>query len=106
MARRWRRWNAQQARSVLEELDASGLSVAEFARRRGVHPGRIRRWRARLRPSLQADSPRLVELVPTNVAPRGALRLHCPSGHVIELNEVDLASALRLALAAAAESPS
>ncbi len=106
MARHWRCWTAEQARAVLEELEASELSVAEFARRRGVHPERIRRWRSRLRPSRQADSLRLVELVPTGVPPRGAVRLHCPSGHVIELTDVDLASALRLALAATAETQS
>lgn len=48
MARRWKRWAAERAAEVLGELEASGLSDVEFARRRQIHPQRLRRWRRRL----------------------------------------------------------
>ena len=101
MGASWTRWSPADARSVLAELEASGLSVAEFARRRGVHPERLRRWRARYRGEHRPVGPRLVELVAA--APRGALRVLCPSGHVVELVDVELGLGLRLVLDAAAE---
>lgn len=42
------RWTATDAAAVLAELAASGKSVAEFGRDRGVHPVRLSRWRQRL----------------------------------------------------------
>jgi transposase-like protein len=107
MARRWKRWTAERAAEVLDELAASGLTAAEFARRRQIHPQRLRRWRRRLQAEEREVHLQLVELVPTSAAPAaspaaaGTLRLHCPSGHVIELGAVDLAQGLRLMLAAA-----
>jgi hypothetical protein len=46
--RRWRQWTETQAREALEELAASGESLASFARSRGVSPQRIAYWRRRL----------------------------------------------------------
>ncbi len=39
------RWRAEQARRVLEKLERSGLSQAEFCRREGLVPLRLTRWR-------------------------------------------------------------
>jgi hypothetical protein len=44
-----------------------------------------------------------VELVARRDVVRGGLRVHCPSGHVIEVGEVDLLAGLRAALSAVAE---
>jgi len=102
MAKRWTQWNAEHARTVLDEFDGSGLSLAEFARRRGIQPSRIRRWRARLDRAEEFAPPRLVELIPSS-PPRASLRVHCPSGHVVELDDADLERTLRVLLAATAE---
>jgi transposase-like protein len=47
-AARARRWCKEIAKSVLEEQSASGMSVAEFARLRGIDAQRLYCWRRRL----------------------------------------------------------
>lgn len=42
------RWTESDARVVIDEFRASGLSAQEFGRRNGVHPVRVLRWAARL----------------------------------------------------------
>jgi transposase-like protein len=62
-----RRWTAADARVVLETLAESGLSVPAFARREGLDPQRLRRWRQQLAGSPKASCatpPRFVELRP------------------------------------------
>lgn len=95
-----KRWTRAQARDAVERLEASGLSVAEFARRHHQSPERLRRWRSTFRQ--ECGGPSLVELVPRPTAPTAQLRIRCPSGHIVELVEVELLTALRVALAAAA----
>ena len=97
------RWTRARAREVLAEQEASGLSVAEFARRRGLHPVRLYRWRAAFRDEARGDGLRLVELVPRDETPTSRLLLHAPTGHTLELQGVDLVDGLRAALAALAE---
>lgn len=59
------RWTDDDARVVLDALDASGLSASDFSRRTGIQLQRIRRWRS----VLGGPAPmRLVEVVP-RVAP-------------------------------------
>jgi hypothetical protein len=41
-------WTEDEARRVLGQLDASGLTAAEFGRRRGIAEKRLRWWRKRL----------------------------------------------------------
>lgn len=40
-------WSETEAQAVLEAYEASGLSVAEFARRHGLGPQRLRWWKKR-----------------------------------------------------------
>ncbi len=97
------RWTRAQAREVLVEHEESGLSVAEFARRRGLHPARIRRWRSVFREEAAHPGLRLVELVARREAPVGRVLLHAPTGHTLEVQGADLADGLRAALTALAE---
>jgi len=87
---------------VIEELEASGLSIAAFARQRGLSYERLRKWRRRFRRET-AMRPRLVELVARQPEPVGRLAVHCPSGHRIELADIELAGGLRMVLTALAE---
>jgi hypothetical protein len=41
-------WRESDARVVLDALERSGLRLTEFARRHGVRPERLSRWRERL----------------------------------------------------------
>jgi transposase-like protein len=43
-----RRWTPEDARAVLAELEASGLSLREFAEREGLDRQRLYRWRAQI----------------------------------------------------------
>lgn len=106
MSRTWTRWTSAHAEVVLREFDDSGLTLAEFARRRGLCVQRLRRWRDRLAPE-PVVVPRVVELVPAASEIRdvrgGSIRLHCPTGHVVELDDVDLAHGVLTVLRALAE---
>ena len=97
------RWTREEAREVLAEQEASGLSIAEFARLRRVHPKRLYRWRAAFRDEASGDDLRLVELVPRREAPTGRVLLHAPTGHTLEVQGVDLVDGLRAALTALSE---
>lgn len=97
------RWTRAHARAVVDELEASGLSIVAFSQRRGLSSERVRKWRARLRREEAEPQPRLVELVPRGSQREGRLAVHCPSGHRIELGDIELAGGLRLVLAALAE---
>ena len=48
--RRWRQWTEEEARTALEELSRSGVSLSEFARRKGVSVNRLVYWKKRLGP--------------------------------------------------------
>jgi transposase-like protein len=43
-----RRWTAEEARQVLAAQEASGESLAGFARKRGLKAQRLQWWRSRL----------------------------------------------------------
>lgn len=49
------RWDADQAQQILDELDASGQSLTDFARRRGLVPQRLRWWQRHLAPQRGAE---------------------------------------------------
>lgn len=105
MAKTRTRWTPEQASALLMEFDGSRLSMAEFSRRRGFDPERLRRWRPRLGEVPAPTVPRLVELVPPQetAGVRVQVQVHCPSGHRVEVADVDLDVGLRAALAAVAE---
>ena len=93
------RWTAEQARRELQAFEASGLSLAAFARERGIDVKRLYRWRDRFRQERPADAPvRLVELVARTMPTAGSVHVRCPSGHVVTLDGVDLEAGLALVL--------
>jgi transposase-like protein len=57
-------WSESEARAVLEAYETSGLSVAEFARRYGLGPQRLRWWKKRRREEAGAA----LSFVPVHVA--------------------------------------
>lgn len=106
MATRRTRWTRDHARQVIDDLERSGLTLAGFARKRDLHPKRIREWRKRFEVEAALEAPRMVELVaaaPPAPAPC-SLKLRCPSGHVLELTGVELSEGVRALLAALPES--
>lgn len=107
MAATGKHWTEEEARLLMGELEASGLSVKAFAQHRGLSYERIRKWRGKFRREVARPSPRLVELVapaPDIAAPlfepMGQLVMRCPSGHSIVLPDMALAMGLNLLLAA------
>lgn len=57
-------WSEAEAQAVLEAYEASGLSVAEFARRHGLGAQRLRWWKKR---RAEQEGPEL-SFVPVHVA--------------------------------------
>lgn len=80
-----RRWTTDEARAVLELLDASGKSVREFADAEGVGPQRLYRWRALIG---RRSTPAFVEIrrppssvaVPVEVVLRSGRFVRVPDG--------------------------
>lgn len=58
------RWTAEVAAEILAEQEASGESIAGFARRRGVSVQRLHWWRKRLRDWSAAATKSEATLVP------------------------------------------
>ena len=75
-----RRWRAKEARAILKHLDASGLSVREFAARHRLEARRLYRWRAQLASSGPVAAPAFVEI---ERSPGLAIEMVLRSGHVI-----------------------
>jgi transposase-like protein len=95
------RWNSEYARTVLDDLDDSGLTLSEFGRQRGIDTQRIRFWRKQLSHRPSPGGPRLVELVvarsPAAVLPAclvTPVRVQCPTGHVLEIADLPAEQAL------------
>lgn len=108
-----KRWSAEDAALVLDAFSRSGLGLTAFARRHGLCVQRLRRWRSRLapdgRPAEDAGvALRLVELVPQVTVPLetpavGRVLVRCPTGHTIELLDLNADQGLTLALRALQE---
>ena len=103
-----RRWTEADARVVIDALSASGMSIAAFAKHKGLDEERVYRWRRRLAAAkraidnppvasafveVQAQTPTLVEIglrgdrvlrVPESIDDQALLRL-------VELLERDAA---------------
>jgi transposase-like protein len=91
-----RRWRAKEARTVLKHLEASGLSVREFAARHGLETQRLYRWRAQLASSGPVAAPPFVEIERT---PGVAIEVVLRSGHVIRVPDGFGEDALRRVVA-------
>ena len=79
-----RRWSAKEAGAVLKHLDASGVSVREFAARHDLDAQRLYRWRAQLASHGSATAPPFVEI---ERSPSAALEVVLRSGHVIRVRD-------------------
>ena len=87
---RQKRWSHIEARGLLAAHELSGLSLAAFARQKGVSPPRLMWWRSRLRHT----SPRAslaVRLLPVTIKDgaegpsQGRLEIVLRGGHVIRV---------------------
>jgi hypothetical protein len=76
-----RRWNARIARKALDEFASSGMSLAAFARSRGVSFQRLFWWRKRLG---RSTSTRAVTFVPAAIARSSAVTVRLPGGIIVE----------------------
>lgn len=104
MAAQRTRWTRAQARRVVDDFQRSGLTLAEFARARDLHPNRIGAWRRRFDDESALEAPRMVELVTASPSVPCTIELCCPSGHVVKITGVELAAGLHAMLAALPES--
>ncbi len=95
-----RRWTEAEAREVVADLRSSGLTVEQFARRRGLDPQRLYRWRRRLAgdaarpPTSSSRAIFLPASVPLPVAPPVMLRV---GEAVLEIADTDAVPAAWLA---------
>jgi transposase-like protein len=84
-----RRWTTDDARAVLAALDASGLTIREFADREGLDPQRLYRWRAQI----GETAPAFVEIARAAVGP--GIEVVLRSGHVMRVPDGFGADTLR-----------
>lgn len=87
-----KRWSREQAAAVLEEWKSSGLSLAAFARERGVVAQRLHWWRARLRgqsaPRAARPGHKLVPAIITGVPLLAApVTVRMTTGESMEVSE-------------------
>lgn len=80
-----RRWSGEEKRAILSEVTASGLSVSEFARRRGLARDLLFRWRREER-----------ERVVPVVGQTGFIALSLPAPHCATGIEIVLGCGVRL----------
>ena len=66
--RSWKQWKPEQARRELEAWRSSGLTLTNYAERRGVTTTRLRYWHARLGEPASSE----MRLVPATVMPMPA----------------------------------
>lgn len=79
-----KKWTDAVAKAVLDELDMSGQSLAEFAYEQGLHPVRLSRWRRRL---ASRGLPPTTTLVPVTVKGARSIRVGS-AGLVVEVGAV------------------
>ncbi len=97
-------WARAEMRELLQELDNSGVTVAEFARRRGVNANRIywarRQARAAAAPTSApavSDFGELVVAAAPSPRRAAAIELRVPSGAVVDVQrDFDEATLRRL----------
>jgi transposase len=69
---RRRRWTTAEKLQIVEKSLSSGLSVAEFARRRDIHPNLLHSWRRQMKSGEVAVPDGEARFVPVAVAPSDA----------------------------------
>lgn len=79
-----KRWNAKIARKALDEFATSGMSLAAFARSRGVNFQRLFWWRKRLG---QIGSAKAVTFIPAAISHGPAITLRLPGGIAVEATD-------------------
>jgi transposase-like protein len=79
---RARRWTAEQARAVLDEVDRRGMSVNQFAAEKGLVVERLYRWRRLLgrRKGPAAPVARFAEVLVRPDARAGVIEIELPGG--------------------------
>jgi len=93
--RSWKQWKPEQARRELEAWRSSGLSLSDYAERRGVTTTRLSWWRARLGESSQPASSEM-RLVPATLMPTpmaaswGAVTVRLPGDVTLEVPDVSV----------------
>ena len=65
---RRRRWTTAEKQRVVEESLSSGLSVADFARQRDIHPNLLHSWRRQVKAGELPAPEGEVRFVPVTVA--------------------------------------
>ena len=60
-------WTDDEARTVLEEWQRSGDTIAEFARRHSVSAWRLYSWRTKLRKTAKSRTAPTLSLVPASI---------------------------------------
>jgi transposase len=65
---RRRRWTAAEKLRVVEESLSSGLSVADFARQRDIHPNLVHSWRRQVKTGELSEPDGGVRFMPVAVA--------------------------------------
>lgn len=89
----------REMQRLLGQCERSGLSLAEFARRRGLSAQALRWWRHRLR-GLEADSaPEFVEVDLAAASSAACFEVVLPTGEVVRVGERFDAGALTRLLA-------
>ena len=64
-----KRWSETEARRLLASWEESGVTLTAFAKRRGYHPERLRRWKQKLSRKSEPASARLVPVEITGTVP-------------------------------------
>ncbi len=97
---RRRRWKIAEARSILAALASSGLSLPEFAIRKGLEPQRLRRWRRQLAREVRRPAA-VIELLPSpNLRPVEPIEIVLTSGVTLRVAEtIEPAALARLVTA-------
>jgi hypothetical protein len=97
-------WNEDDAREILDELSASGETLAAFARRQGLVPQRLAWWKKRLGEPLpsagvnEAQGASFVPVLLRAVEPEAPAAVELSGGVRVELRTLDRTSAAWVAL--------
>jgi transposase len=74
--RRRRKWSDREKTQIVQEAQRAGARLQEVARRHGLHPSLLTRWRAQYRTVRKKAVRREVRLLPVKVEPRTRAGFH------------------------------